>query len=65
MMKPDVPGDDGGERVCALLHEDGLTGLALKEGNRLPPHLHLQSIAVNLIQKTSVPDPLGSPIIWS
>jgi|688.fasta_scaffold1023117_2 hypothetical protein len=43
-MSPNVPADTDGERRLANgapLHEDGLTRLALQEGNLLPPHLHL------------------------
>jgi hypothetical protein len=43
-MSPNVPADADGERRLANgapLHEDGLAGLALQEGDLLPPHLHL------------------------
>ncbi len=43
-MGPNVPADADGERRLANgapLHEDGLTRLALQEGDLLTPHLHL------------------------
>jgi hypothetical protein len=43
-MSPNVPADADGEgrhANGAPLHEDGLTRLALQEGDLFTPHLHL------------------------
>ncbi len=53
-MSPNVPADADWERLAngAPLHEDGLAGLALQEGDLLPPHLHL-----NEGSPVSIPSP--------